>query len=369
MIAAPDPVPGPTADAPGEERPDRLANAHIQALARRGQWDEIEEVLATWPHERASSWMSIGSDKGFAWAREALGSPLWAPMSDLVVFTHLPFCGGTSVASALSASFGVEGFEIPRRHGLPAIERFLTASRAERAAMRYLHHHHPYPLCHPGRQVRRVVVLRDPAGQMLSGYRKRMESPKIVKTRRMKTSTTFEEAVDHHERNGLVDLQVRELAAHHEAMAPRYERRYGSPRPRRALPLTGLWGRWRRSPGRAAFASISHEEDLFCWKATRGVPGPELLEMAREVVADCGDAVILTEHFALGYQVALASLGAQAAPRPPHRGRSKAPRTEVDPALMDRIRAMSPLDVTLHREVKERFETRWATALQGGHGS
>lgn len=361
---------GDTAGAtPAEERPDRVANARIRSLARRGQWDEIEEILAAWPHERPSTWMSIGSDARFARAREAVGSPPWAPASDLVVFTHLPFCAGTSVASALSASFGVEGFEIPRRHGLPAIERYLTSSRAERTGIRYLHHHHPYPLDHPGRGVRRVVVLRDPAGQMLSGYRKRMESPKIVKTRRMKKSTTFENAVDHHERNGLVDLQVRELAAHHPALAARYAQHYGSPRPQRRIPLVGRRSRRRQPAGQAPFVSISHEEDLFCWTATSDIAGAELLDMAREVVTDSGDAVILTEHFETGYHLALASLGARAAPRPPHRGKSKAPRAEVDPSLMDRIRSMSPLDVALHREVTAGFEARWAAVLRADAGS
>lgn len=336
----------------GRDDPPAL-RARIRDLVRAQRWDEADTALGQWPLRKASGWMSASTDPEYAqvWTQVA---PRPVGAESLVVFTHLPFCAGSSVASALDACFGDHGYEIPRRHGLPAIEACLTTSDAERRRLRYVHHHHPFPIVHPHADVRRVVVLRDPAGQMLSGYRKRTENRKIVPTKGMAGQPTFADAVAYHERRRLVDLQVRELAAHHPALADRYRRHYG------AIGSSRRWVPRRRPLGQ--LESIRFEDDLFCWAATADLTGDELLDLAREVVSSCGDAVIPTERFDFGYRVSMASLGLTVAPSPPNRGRSRAPREAVDPALVERIRQMSGLDTILHREVLDRFDRRWSTA-------
>lgn len=354
-----------TSDAAGPSTP-RGTNLAIRLLAQAERWDEARELVVAWPFERPCAWMSVDTDAAFALAHQQRRS---GPMGshDLVVFAHLPFCGGTSLTTALTASFGPRTLDITRRHGLRTIQRYLRLSDERQKAIRYVHHHHPFPLDHRGRPVRRIVATRDPADQILSGYRKRRQDPTILPTRSLDEHTDLWAAVEHHERNGLVNLQVRELAAHHPALAGVYARHYPVRRQswaRLHRYRLAIGRKLHREPVSHRFEAVKHEDALFCWAATARIPDAELLDMAREVVAGCGDSVIPTQLFDSAYRITMASLGRIVVLRPPHRGRSQTRDHDGDAALRDHVSAMSPLDVQLHGEVTRRVESGWPEITQ-----
>jgi hypothetical protein len=317
----------------------------IQALIRAGRHDE---ALAR--YERHATVAGIGdtfhSTRGSGVVadayRDAVGS--FEPNDDLVVFYHLPFSGGTSMQDAIHSVIpSSQRFRIRRRIG-PTDIRAWNEVPADRT-IRFLHHHHPYPVDANGRTRRYVTVVRDPAGRVVSGYFKRRAQERIVLTRDMDDEPTIEEHVDYLHRNGFVNLQTRNLAILHGRFRKRIPRRA-----RKEWTLPTDDERYEDALPYIAATAHLRDDDLF-ELATSFLASPEVLAAGSVEQIDA-TALAVFAHWRLPLAPALPRLGG---------AKSREP---VPPGVLERLREHNALDVRLHAWVRGTFRRRYPALVE-----
>ena len=258
--------------------------------------------------------------------------------SQLPVFLHLPFCGGTSMISSLKRALPwAARIEVGRRYGLFQIERALSMPAETAAELRLVHLHHPFPLEVAGRGLTYFTVLRDPVSQLSSGYYKRRDSTKIVPTRDAKEqqSASFEAHADYTMANGLTNMLARQLITTHPDLEAPFRQHFR---------------------GIESFRTIGTEEAMFWFQATADLAPDTLLRMARETLTDRFHLVGTMQHLAASHLAGAAGLGLPVTQRIGHRGRSSRPKSGRADALEAKLRNANAVDQQLYEEYTERFE-------------
>lgn len=307
----------------------------VNALALLGRYPAARDLLADLGRRfpgLAEEYVSIWDDtaEGEQYARLTAA----APASKLPTFFHLPFCGGTSIIVSLKQALPWRArFEAGRRFGLYQLERALRLSPTDAASLRLVHLHHPFALQIPGRELDFFTVLRDPVSQLMSGYYKRRESTKIVRTR--DDSATFAEHADHTVRAGLTNQLARQLVVTHPELKAAYRRHFR---------------------GSGAFHTVGFEEDMFWLRATAEIKPGRLLTMARETLDERFGMVGSMRHLAASHLAAAARIGLPISRRIVHRGRSGRPASELSASATERLRDANWVDQTLFEDYTERFE-------------
>ncbi|WP_349829074.1 hypothetical protein [Brevibacterium litoralis] len=298
-----------------------------RALAAR-----IGEVFPRWHEDVVTVWDDSPQGRAYRALAERDRDPATVPN-----FYHLPFCGGTSMAIAMSTSVPRDlTIEITRRGGLHQVERTLDMTGAEAARLLLVNQHHPYVLDVPGREMRYFTVLRDPVSQIASGYHKRSESSRVLGT--LDESTTFERHVEYTLRRGLTNTLARQIAILHPDIAKGQPKAFGH---------------------RAHYRNVASEEDMYWVGATARLSPKNLLELAREVLATRFDVVGSMAHLQASHLACAAQLGLPAMRAIVHAGKSRRSRTEPIP-LADDLRAANAVDQQLFEEHTEAFGSEYA---------
>ena len=100
-------------------------------------------------------------------------------------------------------------------------------------------------------------------------------------------------------------------------------------------------------------------------RATAHLSADTLLDLATDVLETMFLPPLVLEHMEAGYLSLFAQLDIPVMLRPPRLGASRSQSHHVDDVTRERIAALNPVDVELHRRAREQFLTRFGRLAEG----
>ncbi|GAB5387493.1 MAG: hypothetical protein Alpg2KO_04610 [Alphaproteobacteria bacterium] len=311
--------------------------AALQPDRARAAYDRLLEKLP----ELREHFLSVDDDTALAKAYRAAWEQRNTDGTDLAVYYHLPFTGGTSFQRALNVVYPKrQRYNIKRRAGLVNMAKMARLGPGRMKALRYVHLHHPFPVDWRGREARYFTILRDPVSYFLSGHFKRRNRGQqaIMPDRSLLIEGGgLEEAVEFSAEHNLHDGLCRQLAILHPRFADSFAERYADP---------------------DSMIYTKFEDDLQYGPATADLSPDDLLDLANEVLSTQFWPAGVLSHMDASYYAIMAELGFPVIPRLPHAGISKRPpRDEIAESVKSRIAELNTADQALFDQHKATFET------------